>query len=268
MPCRAETRQLILLAAADPSGDLPLVWRAAGRLGMPASAAGAGGGSRAGRVRHPGPVPASAGPFGGLPVGVAVRPAAGACHAGGGDRPAADPDRRAWHRAQAAAGPDEDVAIELERSAGRAQARGGLAAAAAFLERAVLLTADPARHAERALAAAQASMQAGVFGKALELLATAEAGPLDELASARVDLLRGQITFASGLGSDAPRCCSRRPSGSSRSTPAWPARPTSAPGWRRLFAGRLAGAGDLLEVCRAARALPPPTEPRTGRPGA
>src|SRR6185437_12390066 len=89
--------------------------------------------------------------------------------------PRVDPDRRAWHRAQAAADPDEDVAAELECSAGRAQARGGLAAAAAFLERAVLLTADPARLAERTLAAAQASMQAGAFGKALELLATAEA---------------------------------------------------------------------------------------------
>ena len=118
--------------------------------------------------------------------------------------PQADPDRRAWHRAQAAAGPDEEVAAELERSAGRAQARGGLAAAAAFLERSVALTADPARHAERTLAAAQASMQAGAFGKALELLATAEAGPLDEFQRARVDLLRGHVAFASGLGSDAP----------------------------------------------------------------
>ena len=118
--------------------------------------------------------------------------------------PPADPDRRAWHRAQAAAGPDEEVAAELERSAGRAQARGGLAAAAAFLERSVALTADPARHAERILAAAQPSMQAGAFGKALDLLATAEAGPLDEFQRARVDLLRGQVAFASGLGGDAP----------------------------------------------------------------
>ena len=101
--------------------------------------------------------------------------------------PQADPDRRAWHRAAAAPGPDEEVARELEQSAGRAQARGGLAAAAAFLERAVALTADPQRQAERALTAAQASMQAGGFGKARELLAAAEesAGPVDELSGPR-----------------------------------------------------------------------------------
>ena len=114
--------------------------------------------------------------------------------------PAADPDRRAWHRAHAAAGPDEEVAVELEHSASRAQARGGLAAAAAFLERAVLLTADPARHADRTLAAAQAYMHAGAFAKALELLVTAEAGPMGELQRAQVDLLRGQIVFATGAG--------------------------------------------------------------------
>jgi hypothetical protein len=91
--------------------------------------------------------------------------------------PAADPDRRAWHRAEAAPAPDEEVAAELARSAGRAQARGGLAAAAAFLERSVLLTPDPRRQAERALAAAQASMQAGSFSRALDLLLTAAAGP-------------------------------------------------------------------------------------------
>jgi outer membrane PBP1 activator LpoA protein len=115
-----------------------------------------------------------------------------------------DPDYRAWHLAAAAG---RSVALELERSACRAQARGGLAAAAAFLERAVALSLDPARRAERALAAAQASFQAGAFDTALELVATAEAGPLDEFQRARVDLLRGHVAFASGLGRDAPRCC-------------------------------------------------------------
>ena len=115
----------------------------------------------------------------------------------------ADPDRRAWHRAQAVAAPDEEVAVELESSAGRAQARGGLAAAAAFLERSVALTADPVRQAARALAAAQVSLQAGGFGNALDLLAAAEAGPLDEFARARVGLLRGQAVFASGHTRDA-----------------------------------------------------------------
>ena len=118
--------------------------------------------------------------------------------------PAVDPDRRAWHRAQAAPGPDEDVAAELEQCAGRAQRRGGLAAAAAFLERSAGLTVDPVRRAQRALAAAQAKLQAGALDAALGLLAMAQAGSLDELASARVDLLRGQIAFASGRSSDAP----------------------------------------------------------------
>ena len=167
-----QTRRLLLLAAADPSGDPSLVWRAAGRLGIPVQAAApaveAGLVEFGARVRFRHPLVRSA----------AYRSASFAerqqVHRGaGGGRPTrqADPDRRAWHRAQAAAGPDEEVAAELERSAGRAQARGGLAAAAAFLERSVLLTADPARRAERTLAAAQASMQAGAFDKALELLA-------------------------------------------------------------------------------------------------
>ena len=114
-----------------------------------------------------------------------------------------DPDRRAWHLAAAAARPDEEVALELERSAGRAQARGGIAAAAAFLQRAVALTQDATRRAERALAAAQASLQAGAFDEALGLLATAEAGPLDELQRARIDLLRAQLAFASSRGTEA-----------------------------------------------------------------
>src|SRR5581483_10356725 len=94
--------------------------------------------------------------------------------------PALDPDRRAWHRAQAASRPDEDVAAELERCAARAQARGGLAAAAAFLERSSVLTLDAGRHAARALAAAEAKQQAGALDDALALVSSAEAGPLDE----------------------------------------------------------------------------------------
>ena len=175
--------------------------------------------------------------------------------------PQADPDRRAWHRAQAAAGPDEEVAAELEDSAGRAQARGGLAAAAAFLERAALLTPDPARRAGRTLAAAQASLRAGAFGKALELLATAEAGPLDEVQGARADWLRGQIAFASGPGSDAPPLLLKA---ARRLEPLDPglARETYLDAWQAaLFAGHLAGGGDLEEVSRAARALPRPDRP-------
>jgi DNA-binding CsgD family transcriptional regulator len=175
--------------------------------------------------------------------------------------PGADPDRRAWHRAQAATGPDEEVAAELERSAGRAQARGGLAAAAAFLERSVLLTVDPGGRAGRTLAAAQVSLQAGSFDKALDLLVTAEAGALDEAQNARVDLLRGEVAFAAGLGSDAPPLLLKA---ARRLEPVdlALARETYLTAWlAALFAGRLACGADLLEVSRAARALPPVDQP-------
>ena len=175
--------------------------------------------------------------------------------------PQAEPERRAWHRAQAAAGPDEEVAAELERSAGRAQARGGLAAAAAFLQRSALLTADPARRAERSLAAAQAQMQAGAFDNALDLLAAAESGPLDEFASARADLLRGHVAFAASRGSDAPPLllkAAKRLEPLNRDL----ARDTYLTAWiAATYAGRLAGAGHLQEVCHAAQALPPPEQP-------
>ncbi|HEV2260304.1 MAG TPA: AAA family ATPase [Streptosporangiaceae bacterium] len=257
----AETRRLVQLAAADSSGDRSLLWRAARRLGIPVQARapavaaelvefGAGV-----RFRHP-LVRSAAYRSAGLPDRQQMHAALAEA-----TDPAADPDRRAWHRAQAAAGPDEDVALELERSAGRAQARGGLAAAAAFLERAVLLTADPARHVERILAAAQVSLQAGAFGKALELLATAEAEPLDELQSARVDLLHGQTAFASGMGSDAPPLLLKA---AKRLEPLDLdlACETYLSAWMAaVFAGRLAGAGDLLEVSRSARALPPRVHP-------
>ncbi len=116
----------------------------------------------------------------------------------------ADPDRRAWHRARAVAGLDEDVAAELDRSARRARARGGLAAGAAFHERAAELTPDPKRRAQRALLAAWGKHQAGAPDAALRLLAIAQAGRLDELERARAQLLDAQITFAMTRGRDAP----------------------------------------------------------------
>ena len=252
------TRRLVQLAAADPSGDQSLVRRAAERLGIPVQAAApaveAGLVEFDGRVRFRHPLARSA----------AYRSASFAerqqMHAALAEvtDPAADPDRRAWHRAQAAPGPDEEVAAELERSAARAQARGGLAAAAAFLERSVRLTADPEGHTERILAAAMASMQAGAFGKALDLLATAEAGPLDELQSARVDLLRGQVAFASGNGSGAPPLllkAARRLEPLNLEL----ARETYLTAWNAAcITAHLDEGIVLLEISRAVRALPAP----------
>jgi DNA-binding CsgD family transcriptional regulator len=255
-----EARRLLLLAAAEPSGDPILMRRAAGRVGIPltaeAAAAGAGLAEFGMRVRFRHPLLRSA-VYRSAPA--ADRRTMHGALAEVID-PIADPDRRAWHRAQAAAGPDEEVAAELERSAGRAQARGGLAAAGAFLERSVLLTVDPARRTERTLAAAQAHLQAGAFDRALELLGTAEdggSGPLDELASARVDLLRGQISFASGLGSDASPLLLKA-AGRLESLEQDLARETYLSAWMAaLYAGRFAGAGDLAEVSGAARGLCP-----------
>jgi hypothetical protein len=198
----AQTQRLLLVAAAEPLGDPVLVWRAAGQLGIGVAAASDTDGLLAigARVtfRHP-------------LVRSAVYRAASAKDRQAVHRALAiatdrdvDPDRRAWHLAHATAGFDEEVASELERSADRAQARGGLAAAAAFLERAAALTVEPARRAQRALAAAQAKHQAGAFDAALELISIAESGPLDELQYARVDLLRAQIAFVVGYGRDAP----------------------------------------------------------------
>jgi DNA-binding CsgD family transcriptional regulator len=255
----AQSRRLLLLAAAEPYGDLSLVWRAAGRLDIPVQAAApavdAGLVEFGARVRFRHPLLRSASY---LAASVADRQAVHGALAEVTD-PEAAPERRAWHRAKAAAGPDEEVAAELERSAGRAQSRGGLAAAAAFLERAVRLTADPARRVDRILAAAHAHMQAGAFETALRLLADAEdegSGPLNELQSARVDLLRGEIVFASGLGSDAPPLLLKAAK-RLESLDAGLARETYLTAWlAALFAGRLAGAGDLLEVSCAARAVP------------
>src|SRR4051794_19355806 len=201
----AQTRRLMQLAAADPSGDPVLVWRAAGRLaigaGAPGPAAEAGLAEFGARVRfrHP------------LLRAVAYRSASlqtrQELHRALAEvtDPDVDPDRRAWHRAQAAPGPDEDVATELERSAGRAQARGGSAAAAAFLERAAMLTPQPTRRAQRLLAAAGAKRDAGALDAALGLLVAVEAGPLDALLTAEVEHLRGQIAMVQQRGNDAVR---------------------------------------------------------------
>ena len=200
----AQTRRLVQLAAADPSGDPVLVWRAAGRLAIGAGAAGpaveAGLAEFGARVRFRHPLVRSAAY---RSASVQTRQELHGALAEVTD-PVVDPDRRAWHRAQAVPGPDEEVAAELEQSAGRAQRRGGLAAAAAFLERSAGLTLDPARRVQRALAAAQAKYRAGALDAALGLLAMAQAGPLDELQRARGDLLRAQIAFASSHGRDAP----------------------------------------------------------------
>jgi DNA-binding NarL/FixJ family response regulator len=256
----ADTRVLLPVAAADPVGDPVLVWRAAERLGIPAQAvtpaAEAGLLEVGARVRFRHPLVRSAAY---RSASLSERQEVHRALAEVTD-PKLDPDRRAWHRAQAASGPDEEVAAELERSAGRAQARGGLAAAAAFLQRSVALTQDPARRADRALAAAQASLYAGAFDAALGLLAAAEAGALDEFQRARVDLLRGQVASASA-GTEAPAQLLKAAQRLERLDVEL-ARETFLDAWgAALFAGHLVSAGTLLDVSRAARSAPRPAHP-------
>jgi DNA-binding CsgD family transcriptional regulator len=262
-PLPSETRRLLLTAAAEPIGDATLLWRAAERLGIgpdagaPAEAAGLiEFGARA-RFRHP------------LVRAAAYRAAAApdrrAVHRALAEAtdPEADPDRRAWHRAHAALGPDEDVAGELERSAGRAQARGGLAAAGAFLERAAELTPDPADRARRALDAAQAKLQAGAFESAEALLAIAEQAPEDALRRARIDLVRAQVAFGSNRGSEtaplllaAAQCFEPLDIGWARATylEAFEA---------AMIAGRVGGGIGPQDVAQAARRAAPPQERMT-----
>ena len=257
----AGTRRLLLIAAAEPVGDPLLVWRAAARIGITieatAPAAEAGLIEPGGRVRFCHPLIRSA-VYRAAPAQDRqdVHRALAAVTA-----PGADPDRRAWHRAHATAGPDENVAAELERSAGRAQARGGLAAAAAFYARAADLTAEPARQAQRALAAAQAKHEAGAPDAALRLLARACAGPLDELGRARAELLRAQVAADPGSCRDAaPRLLTA----ARRLEPlhAGLAREAYRDAFQAaLICGRLATSAGMLEVAKAARAAPAPQPP-------
>lgn len=254
-------RRLLLVAAADPVGDPLLLWRAAEKLGVgpaDAQAAVAGGLLTIGeRVTFRHPLVRSAMYRSGT---VDDRRAVHTALAEATDRET-DPDRRAWHLAAAAAGPDEQVALELERSAGRAQARGGLAAAAAFLRRAVLLTSESARRAERALTAARASFQAGEFDTALGLAATAEAGPLDEFQRALVGLLRAQVAFGAGRWSDTPQLLLKA---ARQLEPFDPdlARETYLVAWGAAgLAEDLAARNVLPDICRAASALRPRSGP-------
>ena len=256
------TQQLLLLAAAEPIGDATLVWRAAYGLGLEGSSLAPADdaelievGTRV-RFRHP-------------LVRSAIYRAAAVSDRRAAHRalaevtdPDTDPDRRAWHRAHAAVGVDEAVAAELERSADRAHARGGAAAAAAFLARATELTPDPPERGRRALAAAQAKFDAAGSDAALELLATAELAPLDELQRARLERLRAEIVFARTRGGDAPALLLHA---ARRLEPldAALARETHLEAIAAaMFAGRFRDGPGVREAAEAARAAPPATHPR------
>ena len=255
------TRLLLLVAAAEPTGDPRLLWRAADRLGItgqvldPAESVGLI--EIGARVRFRHPLARSA------VYRAATPPERRRVHGVLAESTDAevDPDRRAWHLAEATAAPDDEIAAELERAAGRAQARGGLAAAAAFLERSARLTVQPAARADRSLAAIGAKQAAGACDAALALIATVEAEPLDELQRARVDLLHGQIAFALDRGRDAPALLLRA---AQRIEPLdlALARETYLDALSAAtFASRLSGDVGLLEVARAAREAPSPPHP-------
>jgi DNA-binding CsgD family transcriptional regulator len=257
-----DTQRLLLVAAAEPLGDPALLWRAADRLAITDTARETA--ESAGlieiddrvRFRHP-------------LVRSAVYRAAAAKQRRRVHRALAeatdaetDPDRRAWHLAGATAGPDEEVASELERAAARAQARGGVAAAAAFLQRAAELTPDPRRSAQRAFAAAQASYEAGALDEANALLATAATGAAGDLQPARVQLLRAQIAFASRRGSDAPPLLLKAARALEAVDPPL-ARATYLDAFAAaMFAGRLARGASTLEVAQAVLGAPPSPQPR------
>ena len=256
-------RQVLLVAAAEPVGDPVLVWRAVDRLGLSADTDLASQERAAGFVtfgsrvtfRHPllrSAIYRAATPEDRRHVHQALAQVID---------PVVDPDRRAWHRAQGAVGPDEDVAAELERSAGRAQARGGLAAAAAFLERAAELTPGHERYGQRALAAAEAKQQAGMTDASLRLLALADARLVSEFDRARADLLRGRIAFSENRGGETPAVLLKA---AVELTPfdVRLARDTYLEairaGW---FAGQLAGGASLRQIAEAARAAPAAVAP-------
>ena len=254
-PLPQETKRMLLVAAAEPIGDPALVFAAAAQFGIsrdaaePATTSGLLEIKAQVRFRHP------------LVRSVVYMEASAterrqvhAALAKATDL-AQEPDRRAWHLAAACAGPDEEVASELEQSAGRAQARGGVAAAAAFLQRAVELTPDPAIHAERALAAAQATFLAGAFDAVQRLLATAEAYPLDAFQRARAALLRGQVAVVLGYGNDAPPLLLDAAKQLEAFDPDLARGAYLTAYGAGIAAGHLGDAGIFLEICRSAESF-------------
>lgn len=256
------TRSLLLLAAAQPAGDSVVIWSAAAQLGIGPEATGpavdAGLVEFGSRVQFRHPLARSAAYHS---ASVQQRQQIHRAIAAVID-PRSDPDRHAWHLAQAAAGPDEAVASELVRSAGRAQARGGLAAAGAFLERATVLTVDPARRAQRALDAAAAKVQAGAFDVALDLLAAAEAGPLNDLQHAHADLARAQLAAVTNRGRDAAPLLVKAAKQLELIDPGLSRATYLDALHAAVFAGRLAGDCGVVAVARAAQASqrPPTTQ--------
>jgi DNA-binding CsgD family transcriptional regulator len=252
------TQKLLHLASADPTGDATLLWRAAQALGVARTAAAAAESEQlleiGSHVRFRHPLVRSAAYAAGTP---GDRCAAHAALAEATDV-RVDPDRRVWHLAAAATGPDEAVASELEATAGAAQARGGSAAAAAFLERSVHLTVEPERRTERALAAAHAHLHAGAFDAALGLLAEARALAVDDVQRGRVERLRGRVQYASNPGPEAPVLLLETAK-TLEQLDAQLARETYLDAWMASYAaGPFARPGGLLpEVSRAARSAPP-----------
>ncbi|MFI5707638.1 AAA family ATPase [Kribbella sp. NPDC051620] len=255
-----ETRLLLLMAAAEPVGDPVLLWRAADRLGISSGAAAiaesAGLIDIGSRVRFRHPLIRSAAYGSGSP---ADRRAVHRALADATDA-ALDPDRRAWHRANATMGLDEKVAAELEGAAARAQARGGVGTAAAFLQRSTELTPDPSRRAKRALTAAGAKFGAGEPDAAYDLLSAAEIGPVDDLHRANLARLRAQINFAHRRGKEA---------GTSLLDAANRLEALHDPSARdaylealgaAVFAGRLGSHRNVEKAAEAARAAQPPAK--------
>jgi DNA-binding CsgD family transcriptional regulator len=255
-----DTRRLLLTAAVEPIGDVTLLWRALERLGIgpeavaPAEAAGLVELGTRVRFRHSLMRSAAWRTAGAAELRAVHRALAEVTD------PRQDPDRRAWHRAHAAVGPDEDVACELRRSADRALARGGRSAAASFLERATELTADPARRATLARAAAHARFAAGAPALVPDLLAAAELGPLDLLQRAGVERLRAQVAFALNPGRTAgpPLLAAARRLETLAPAAAWETY-LSALG-AAVHAGRLGG-DDLRRAAEAARSVPAGEQP-------